>query len=54
MSIYSINGFWLLNKLLLPVYKYGIEFTWSETSHFFWDFRLLDGDDYNKIVMKSN
>ena len=53
MSIYSIYGFWLLNKLLLPVYKYGIELTWSETSHFL-DFLLLDGYNYNKIVMKSS
>lgn len=53
MSIYTINGFRLLNKLLLPGYKYGVEFTWSETSHFL-DFQLLDGDNYNKIVMKTN
>lgn len=33
-EIYSKNGFWLLNKLLLPGYKYGIEFTWSETTQF--------------------
>lgn len=47
MSMYSTNGFWLLNKL------YGIQFTCSETSHIL-DFQLLDGDNYNKIIMKIN
>ena len=53
MSMYSINGFWLLNKLLFPGYKYGIQLTCSETSHIL-DFQLLDGDNYNKIIMKIN
>lgn len=53
MSMYSINGFWLLNKLLFPSYKYGIQFTGSETSHIL-DFQLLDEDNYNKIIMKIN
>lgn len=47
MSMYSINGFWLLNKL------YGMQFTCSETSHIL-DFQPLDEDNYNKIIMKIN